>query len=91
MGDAGRLTCVMKTAPANPPPRRPPVPLETTKMIALLAYFDPSAGSLLLQALVGGFGGLVVLGRYTWMQLFISRNTHVIAVGTSQAEMPVLE
>ena len=60
-------------------------------MFTLLAYFDPSTGSLLLQALVGGFGGLVVLGRYTWMQLFISRNTHVIAVGTSQAEMPVLE
>ena len=60
-------------------------------MIALLAYFDPSTGSLLLQALVGGFSGLAVLGRYTWMQLFISRNTHVIAVGTSQAEMPVLE
>ena len=35
----------------------------------LIAYFDPSAGSLLLQALVGGFGGIVVLGRYLWMQL----------------------
>ncbi|MCX7411455.1 MAG: hypothetical protein DWH84_04955 [Planctomycetota bacterium] len=40
---------------------------------SVLAYFDPSAGSLLLQALVGGFGGLVVLGRYTWMQITNSR------------------
>jgi hypothetical protein len=37
-------------------------------MSPLLAYFDPSAGSLLLQALVGGFGGLLVVGRYLWMQ-----------------------
>jgi hypothetical protein len=37
-------------------------------MSPLLAYFDPSAGSLLLQALVGGFGGLIVLGRYLWVQ-----------------------
>jgi hypothetical protein len=37
-------------------------------MSPLLAYFDPSAGSLLLQALVGGFGGLIVVGRYLWMQ-----------------------
>lgn len=35
-------------------------------MSPLLAYFDPSAGSLLLQVLVGGFGGLIVFGRYLW-------------------------
>lgn len=46
-------------------------------MNSLLAYFDPSTGSLLLQALVGGFGGIVVLGRYLWMQL------------TSQQSMPM--
>lgn len=34
----------------------------------VMAYFDPSAGSLLLQALVGGFGGIMVVGRYLWMQ-----------------------
>ncbi len=38
-------------------------------MNVMLAYFDPSAGSLLLQALVGGFGGIMVVGRYLWMQL----------------------
>lgn len=46
----------------------------------LLAYFDPSAGSLLLQALVGGFGGVVVLGRYLWMQFIASRFTPTVAV-----------
>jgi hypothetical protein len=32
----------------------------------LLSYFDPGAGSLLLQVLVGGIGGIVVFGRYLW-------------------------
>lgn len=48
-------------------------------MNTLLAYFDPSAGSLLLQALVGGFGGVVVLGRYVWTQ-FISKRIASIRV-----------
>jgi hypothetical protein len=39
-------------------------------MNPLLAYFDPSAGSLLLQAVVGGFGGIIVVGRFLWMQFF---------------------
>lgn len=38
-------------------------------MNALLAYFDPGAGSLLLQALVGGVSGLVVVARYAWLSL----------------------
>ena len=42
-------------------------------MTLILAYFDPSAGSLVLQALVGGFGGVMVMGRYFWMQ-FINRH-----------------
>jgi hypothetical protein len=33
-------------------------------MTPLLAYFDPGAGSLLMQALLGGIGGVVVLVRY---------------------------
>lgn len=32
----------------------------------VLAYFDPGAGSLLMQALVGGAAGLLVFGRYIW-------------------------
>jgi hypothetical protein len=42
-------------------------------MSLLLAYFDPSAGSLLLQAMVGGFGGLIVVGRYLWTQFLGSK------------------
>jgi hypothetical protein len=37
-------------------------------IVMLLAYFDPGAGSLLMQALVGGLGGFAVLGRYLWSQ-----------------------
>jgi hypothetical protein len=32
----------------------------------VLAYFDPGAGSLLLQALVGGGAGFLVFARYAW-------------------------
>lgn len=32
----------------------------------VLSYFDPGAGSLLMQALVGGAAGLLVFGRYIW-------------------------
>lgn len=60
-------------------------------MYPILAYFDPSAGSLLLQALVGGFGGLVVLGRYLWTQLVSSRHTPMIAASPSQSELPALK
>ena len=35
-------------------------------MSALLAYFDPGSGSLLLQVLVGGSAGLFVFARYLW-------------------------
>lgn len=31
--------------------------------VSLLAYFDPGAGSLLLQALIGGGAGLLVFFR----------------------------
>lgn len=48
-------------------------------MSSLLAYFDPSTGSLLLQALVGGFGGIVVLGRYLWLQLTSHQSTPMTA------------
>lgn len=35
----------------------------------ILSYFDPGAGSLLLQLLVGGAGGILVLGKYLWNHL----------------------
>ncbi len=37
-------------------------------MNLIFAYLDPGSGSLILQALVGGFSGIVVLGRYLWTQ-----------------------
>ena len=58
-------------------------------MNSLLAYFDPSAGSLLLQALVGGFGGVVVLGRYLWMQFVGSKRAPIPARGSVQPSSPV--
>ena len=35
-------------------------------MITTLAYLDPGAGSLLLQAIVGGTAGLMVFARHLW-------------------------
>ena len=57
-------------------------------MTVLLAYFDPSAGSLLLQALVGGFGGIVVVGRYLWMQLTASKSTRVLMSHSQEMMIP---
>jgi hypothetical protein len=34
--------------------------------VSMIAYFDPGAGSLLLQALVGGGAGLLVFAKYLW-------------------------
>jgi hypothetical protein len=42
---------------------------EMLVMIALLAYFDPGSGSLLLQALLGGSAGLLVFAKYVWDSL----------------------
>ena len=38
-------------------------------MEPVLAYFDPGAGSLLIQMLLGGAGGLLVAIRYFWTEL----------------------
>lgn len=39
-------------------------------MICSFAYLDAGTGSLMLQALVGGFAGLMVLSRAVWQSLF---------------------
>jgi hypothetical protein len=57
-------------------------------MTPIIAYLDPGSGSLILQALVGGFSGIVVLGRYVWTQ-FQVRKTVQTATQLSSAEMPV--
>ena len=54
----------------------------------MLAYFDPSAGSLLLQALVGGFGGIMVVGRYLWMQLRGHVQTQAILSQSQEIQIP---
>lgn len=48
----------------------------------MLAYFDPGAGSLLMQALLGGMGGLVVLGRYLLTYLRLRRTREIGTAGT---------
>ena len=35
----------------------------------MLAYLDPGAGSMLLQALAGGLAGLAVVGRLYWARI----------------------
>jgi hypothetical protein len=32
----------------------------------MLAYLDPGAGSMILQALAGGVAGMLVFGRLYW-------------------------
>jgi len=54
----------------------------------LLGYFDPSAGSLVLQALVGGFGGIVVVGRYLWMQLRGTESTQAMLSQPQEMAVP---
>ena len=38
-------------------------------MTTLFAYVDAGSGSLLLQALMGGFAGVVVFSRIAWQSL----------------------
>jgi hypothetical protein len=57
-------------------------------MNSVLAYFDPSAGSLLLQALVGGFGGIAVFGRYLWIQFLGSSPTAGALTRSQEIKVP---
>lgn len=57
-------------------------------MDPVFAYLDPGSGSLILQALVGGFSGIVVLGRYLWNQ-FMVQKTAQTALPASSSEIPV--
>jgi hypothetical protein len=41
--------------------------------ILTFAYLDPGAGSMLLQAIVGGSAGLMVLVRHIWRTVRLSR------------------
>jgi hypothetical protein len=38
-------------------------------MACLFAYLDAGTGSMILQALMGGFAGFMVLSRIAWQNL----------------------
>jgi hypothetical protein len=40
-----------------------------SNLVATLAYIDPGAGSMILQALAGGIAGLLVMGRLYWARV----------------------
>lgn len=44
-------------------------------MLHLFAYLDAGTGSMLLQALMGGFAGLMVLSRVAWRSFFSRSNS----------------
>ena len=48
------------------------------------AYLDPGGGSMLLQLLLGGAAGLVVLIKLSWQRL-------LLVFGVNQEEEPVSE
>ena len=37
--------------------------------LTLFAYLDAGTGSMLLQAIMGGFAGVMVLGRIFWQSV----------------------
>ncbi|MCA9055881.1 MAG: hypothetical protein KDA75_18735 [Planctomycetaceae bacterium] len=41
--------------------------------LSILAYLDPGAGSLLLQALVAGGAGILVFFKHAWKMFRASR------------------
>ena len=53
--------------------------------LPIFAYLDPGAGSLLLQALVGGFAGLFVMGRHFFRMLRTLRTSQQQADGSQVA------
>jgi hypothetical protein len=57
-------------------------------MLHVFAYLDAGTGSMILQALMGGFAGLVVLSRVVW-QSFFSRSASAGRQGESANEVAV--
>jgi len=52
----------------------------------MLAYLDPGAGSMILQALAGGVVGLVVVGKLYWGRI---RGALRFGRGDSNSDEPV--
>ena len=55
-------------------------------MLHLYAYLDAGTGSMILQALMGGFAGLVVLSKVVW-QSFVNRSANVANQTESNGEV----
>jgi len=55
-------------------------------MLHVFAYLDAGTGSMILQALMGGFAGLMVLSRVAW-QAFVSRSAGVETQEESSGEV----
>jgi len=60
-------------------------------MNLVLGYFDPSGGSMLIQAIMGGFGGIIVFGRYLWMQYFRAHPNHSITEKPQEVQPSTLD
>jgi hypothetical protein len=43
-------------------------------MALILAYLDAGTGSILLQALMGGMAGIMVLSKFAWQSLLHRRS-----------------
>jgi hypothetical protein len=52
----------------------------------MFAYLDAGTGSMILQALMGGFAGLMVLVRVAWLSYF-SRSACVASQDESSGEV----
>lgn len=42
-------------------------------MMSIFAYLDAGTGSILLQALMGGFAGLMVVSKLAWQSILKRR------------------
>jgi hypothetical protein len=56
-------------------------------MTVPFAYFDPGNGSLLLQAIVGGTSGLLVLARLLWQEFIRGRERNPAASNIAQSSI----
>jgi hypothetical protein len=45
------------------------VAVETSAAVLIFAYIDPSAGGMLMQLLLGGTAGVLVIGRLLWSRI----------------------
>ena len=49
--------------------------VQTMESLLQMGYLDPGTGSMLLQAIVGGSAGLIVLARHFWRSIRYPRTS----------------